>query len=246
MSFHAEGIESEVWIVILGVNYGCYKVKRELGIKRRNKMNKKFINGTGIVFALALICSLFVNSIYASASVCYKSNYVSSWCSLCDANTYSDTQRDSCAGKHCRQNGVKFCSTHKNGISKEANYYKRGFSDYNCLAYALGDNSPGAWEWPTSWGESGPTTATFKKYIKAKGYTYTTNYNELSGKNVIYVYGKNGYVQHFARKYTLDGKAVSGANTISKWGAGCLYSTSSVTPYEDGCIYGSLMMYCYK
>lgn len=197
----------------------------------------------------ALTVSLSV-SIVVNATDCYKTWYRSTSCSSCDDSTYNSDQRDSCSGKHKRQNGIKLCSTHISSISSKATYYKRGFSDYNCLAYALGKNSVQSWTWPSSWGSTGPTLATFKTWISNKGYSYTTNSSKATGTNIIYVYGitSNGktYVQHFSRKYTLDGKTVNGAATISKWGACSLYTTSTKDPYKSTSGYGNLVLTCYK
>ena len=188
---------------------------------------------------------LMGNSIPAYAKDCYKSWYMYTPCSNCDDSTFNSSQRDSCLLKHKRQNGIKLCSSCRKSVSTKAKYYKRGFSDYNCLAYALGKNGVQSWEWPSSWG-TGPSLSTFKKYISNKGYKYTTNKSKATGKSVIYVYALNGTVKHFARKYTLDGKSVDGAATISKWGACSLYTTSTIDPYTSGSGYGSLVLYCYK
>lgn len=196
-----------------------------------------------LVIAMCMICIIFVENIYAG---CYANWYRISNCSECDASSYNSSQTDNCNKKHKRQNGIKLCTTHKKVISKNATYYKRGFVDYNCLAYALGINSPEGWVWPTQWKE-GPDLATFRNYIRNKGYYYSKSpqTNALK-KSIFYVYAENGIVKHFARKYTLDGKSVSGAATISKWGACSLYTTTSTDPYTTQSGYGKLVMVCYK
>lgn len=193
-----------------------------------------------------LLSIVMVNNYVVSAKDCYKIWYVDSPCTSCDDSKYNSEQTDSCSGKHKRQNGIKLCSSCKEGMSSCATYYKRGFSDYNCLAYALGKNEPQSWTWPASWGD-GPTLKTFKKYISNKGYKYTTTPNEATGKEIIYVYVKEGKVAHFARKYTLDGKKVDGAKTISKWGSCSLYTTSiRNNPYTSDAPYGKMKLICYK
>ena len=86
----------------------------------------------------------------------------------------------------------------------------------------------------------------FKKYISKRGYKYTTDGNKATGKKIFYVYAQSGHVKHFARKYTLDGKKVSGAATLSKWGNGALYGTASTDPYNFDSGYGKLALICYK
>lgn len=199
-----------------------------------------------VLIAFVMLLVVGTSNMVVSAADCYENWYMSSNCSKCDDSMYNTSQRDGCIGKHARQNGINLCSTHLRGISTQATYYKRGFSDYNCLAYALGNNGVQSWTWPTSWGSNGPTLSTFKSYIAKKGYSYTSNENSASGKDIIYVYSKNGYIRHFARKYTLDGKSVSGAATISKWGGCCLYKTTSTNPYTSSSEYGSLILICYK
>ena len=86
----------------------------------------------------------------------------------------------------------------------------------------------------------------FVVYIKNKGYSYTMDASAATGTDVIYVYAKNNYIQHFSRGYTLDGQKVSGAATISKWGACSLYTTSTTDPYTSSSGYGNLVLICYK
>lgn len=197
------------------------------------------------IVIFTLFFSLVINSVVMGAD-CYRNWYRYSICSSCDDNDYNSSQTDSCLGKHPRQNGIKLCNNCLSNMSPVANYYKRGFSDYNCLAYALGKNGVQTWTWPTSWGNSGPTLSTFKSYIKAKGYTCTDSLTNAAGTNIIFVYASNGYVKHFARKYTLDGRAVAGAATISKWGACSLYTTKAIEPYTSSSSYGKLALICYK
>lgn len=197
-----------------------------------------------VLLAMILVASTGIESV-ASAASCYTNYYRSRPCSSCDDSSFNEELTDSCSAKHPRQYGIKLCSSCRNGMSTQATYYKRGYSDYNCLAYALGYNGVQSWEWPTSWG-TGPTESQFIVYIKNKGYSYTLNENNATGTNVIYVYGVNGYVKHFSRGYTLDGKKVSGAATISKWGPGSLYTTSTTYPYTAASGYGNLVMTCYK
>lgn len=194
-----------------------------------------------------LIFGFFIGATnIAVAKDCYRKWYVNSGCWTCDDNDYNKSQVDNCSVRHPRQNGIKLCTNCKNKLSSHANYYKRGFSDYNCLAYALGTNTVQSWTWPASWKE-GPSLTTFKTYIAKKGYQYTTDASKASGKNIIYVYVYNGKVAHFARKYTLNGAKVNGAKTISKWGACSLYTTDVInSPYKDAAHYGTMKLICYK
>ena len=204
-------------------------------------------HGKKLLVTIAMVLVFSVSSVaVVSAADCYQVWYRYTSCSSCDDSLYNTSQTDACSGKHPRQNGIKLCSTHLSAVSTKASYYKRGFSDYNCLAYALGKNNVQSWTWPSSWGSTGPTLSTFKTYIANKGYSYTTSASSAKGTEIIYVYAKNGYIQHFARKYTLDGKTVSGAATLSKWGACCLYKTTSTNPYTLSSGYGSLVLICYK
>lgn len=196
-----------------------------------------------VMLAVVVICAVFYSKVYGD---CYKDWYRYTPCSECDDSLFSDEQRDNCPQHHKRQNGIKFCSKHKNEISKTAEYYKRGFSDYNCLSYALGYNAPCSWEWPTAWGTIGPTRDEFIEYIVKRGYNYANQASIAYGKKVIYVYEENGHIKHFSRKYTLDGKSLSGYQTISKWGRGTLYKTKSIDPYESTSGYGKMVLVCYK
>lgn len=95
----------------------------------KNKMKKMTV-------ALAVICFMGVtNATVSEAAICHKNAYRTTACSSCDDSTYNSTQVDTCTAKHPRQNGIKLCSTHLSAMSSKASYYKRGFSDYNCLAY---------------------------------------------------------------------------------------------------------------
>ncbi|MEE0884885.1 MAG: hypothetical protein U0L59_06620 [Faecalimonas sp.] len=194
---------------------------------------------------MVLVVSM-ASEITVGAADCYTAWYGTLYCSSCDDSKYDTTQTDSCAGKHPRQYGLKLCSTHINSISTQASYYKRGYSDYNCLAYALGENGVQSWTWPSNWGTTGPTEVQFIVYIIKKGYSYTLDPSEATGTDVIYVYAKNGYIQHFSRGYTLGGQKVSGAATISKWGACSLYTTTTSDPYTSSSSYGELVLTCYK
>lgn len=197
------------------------------------------------IIAMILVVNIAGEAV-AYAADCYADWYVTVSCSSCSDSQYNTSYKDSCSAKHPRQYGVKLCSTHINTMSTKATYYKRGHSDYNCLAYALGENGVQSWTWPSNWGSTGPTLAQFIVYIKKKGYSYTMDASAATGKNVIYVYAVNDYIQHFSRKYTLDGQSVSGAATISKWGACSLYKTTTIDPYKSTSGYGSLVLICYK
>lgn len=209
----------------------------------KSTLQKRFLN-TSVAFLAILV--MFNSYAVTEAYDCYKNWYRYSTCALCGDSSYNSSYKDSCAGKHKRQYGIKLCSTHLSTVSNKAKYYKRAHSDYNCLAYALGKCGVQAWTWPSSWGETGPTLDEFKSYIAGKGYKYTTNSSNATGKKVIYVYVLNGRVKHFARKYNLGGNKVDGAVTISKWGACSLYTTSTTDPYLSTSGYGTLKLTCYK
>ncbi len=205
------------------------------------RYKKKLLTVMALVLAFSTVGASVV-----SAKDCYKKWYKYVNCVSCDDSQYDSSQTDTCSGKHPRQYGIKLCSTHLKEMSTKASFYKRGYSDYNCLAYALGKNGVQSWLWPAEWGDAGPSLAAFKKYIENKGYTCTTSASAATGKEVIYAYSKNGHVVHFSRKYTLDGKAVSGAATLSKWGSMSLYKTTIIDPYASTSIYGYLAFICYK
>lgn len=197
------------------------------------------------LIAMVLVVGIASETV-AYAATCYREWYVTVPCSSCNDSDYNTSQTDSCTGKHPRQYGVKLCSSHINANSTQASYYKRGHSDYNCLAYALGKNGVQSWTWPSNWGSTGPSQAQFIVYIKKQGYSYTMDPSKATGTDVIYVYEKNGYIKHFSRGYTLDGQKVSGAATISKWGACSLYKTTTIDPYTSSSEYGELVLTCYK
>lgn len=174
-------------------------------------------NKKRVIVALTMILVVSMSSeVVASAAGCYATWYSYVPCSSCDDSSYNSTQTDTCTGKHPRQHGIKLCSSCLKRMSTKASYYKRGHSDYNCLAYALGENGVQSWTWPSNWGATGPSEAQFIVYIIKKGYSYTLDPSKATGTEVFYVYAVDGYIQHFSRKYTLDGKQVSGAATISK------------------------------
>lgn len=208
-------------------------------IKNNHKLLVKLMK---TLLSVTIITAVFCDSVNAD---CYAAYYINSGCSACGAPVYNSEQKDNCSQHHKRQYSIKFCSNCKNVVSKSAEYYKRGYVDYNCLAYALGKNAPCSWEWPVKWG-SGPTVEEFIYYIIDKGYSYANQAGIAYGKNIIYVYAENGRVKHFARKYTLDGKELSGYTTISKWGKASLYKTKSINPYTDTSGYGKMVLVCYK
>lgn len=211
---------------------------------RMGKIYKTFV-----VFATAV--GFFVNFSEVQAE-CYTKWYIKrtdlfNGCIYCDFDSYDYNWKDSCSGtQHPRQYGIKLCSTHRDKTAKGALYYQRGYTDYNCLAYVFGKTGVQSWVWPTVWDEKGPTVDEFKIYIQKMGYKCTMQQSNATGKKVFYVYAKNGRVKHFARKYKLDGSAIPGVATISKWGAASLYTTTTTDPYEATSGYGSLVLICYK
>ena len=155
-----------------------------------------FIQCGKFVFALIIAISILGNKVYAGCSANYYIKLSS--CNKCVIGDYSNDKTDNCTMHHKRQLSYLFCTDHKNMISSNAEYYKRGFTDYNCLAYALGNNKAGSWEWPVSWGSEGPTRDEFIEYIVKKGYNYSNQKNISYGKKIFCVYEKNGHIKHFA------------------------------------------------
>ena len=154
-----------------------------------------------------------------------------------------------------RQFGVKMCTKHQNNISDEAAFYDYGYTDYNCLAYALGDTNPCSWKWPASWG-SHPGKKQVERYFKWRSYT-VEDYDKdkieyYKSKRAIFVYGYNStivnsyIITHFGRVDDINGNLVQGADTVSKWGTGAIYTTKSANPYNGINGYGECVMVCYK
>ena len=54
----------------------------------------------------------------------------------------------------------------RNAIANDWTYVERGYADYNCLAYALGNTT--SWDWPFG---SVATKKEAKSYLESKGYT---------------------------------------------------------------------------
>lgn len=122
----------------------------------------------------------------------------------------------------------------RNYIANNWTYYKRGYADYNCLAYALGDTS--RWIWP--WGSSNPSTDTVKTYLKNLDYTVTSTSGSSKKKLRMVVYSLNGGVTHFSR-------TTSNTTCRAKWGACELFSHSNLDPYTNN-VYGKYCLKAYK
>lgn len=165
-------------------------------------------------------------------------NYYPCFCHSC-TNSFDQSYLDS--NGRPRQYGIKLCGTHLSEKSNAATFYKRGYADYNCLAYALKNNSPNAWYWPEHWG-SQPSLSVVGMTLANNGYSYIFPANDFShaGGDVIFIYGTSqNCVTHFARRTNLSGNYVSGAATISKFGVGSLYTTSNTNPFKGD--YGQLL-----
>jgi hypothetical protein len=70
-------------------------------------------------------------------------------CRDCEKARFDENFKDSFGNK--RQFGIKFCNYHINNTAPEAEFVDYGYTDYNCLAYALGETGPCMWMWPSSW-----------------------------------------------------------------------------------------------
>lgn len=199
----------------------------------------------GVVIVIVTLTS-FVGIVYG-ANIDFLPYRAVVICRSCETG-FDNSQKDSYG--RSRQYGTKFCKICKNNLSKEAVFYKRGYTDYNCMAYAMGKNSKCSWMWPNEWGDK-PSINTVKNYFSTKGYK-VVNYDSKSwstykSKKAIFVYAKDSVVTHFARVCTLDGKFLSDTKTISKWGKGALYTTPSMDPYNGGKTpYGKCSFVCYK
>ena len=206
---------------------------------------RRIISEKIMVSLLALFLVFNTDNINANA-LCYKTYYITdTGCASCnDTINYDNSQKDNCLFQHSREYGIKLCYADLHVLSDYATFYKRGYVDYNCLAYALKKNSPNSWTWPSEWGQR-PSVDVVKKYFKDKGYYINTNYNLNIGNDVIYVYANNGAVTHFARKYTLDGNSINGVKTISKCGAAALYTTSTIDAFSDE-VYGKPVFMAYR
>lgn len=209
--------------------------------------------GLIVVIILAVIISIiaFPTAVQAAKSN-FKKFYKYVECKQCETK-YDENYKDSYGNP--RQFGVKMCEEHQNNMSTEASFYDYGYTDFNCLAYALGEDKECNWKWPASWG-SHPSKNQVARYFKMRFYN-VENFDETrvdyyKDKRVIYVYGylsgiSGEYIiTHFGRTDDIDGNLVEGANTISKWGAGAIYSTKSVNCYGELCAYGKCIMVCYK
>ncbi|MCH5265131.1 MAG: hypothetical protein J1F02_04475 [Lachnospiraceae bacterium] len=194
-----------------------------------------------IIFVLIPVFSFWFLNQESKAFVYRRANPS---CSKCAETIKYDTSYSKDEMGYYRQYGIKFCTTHKNAISSAAVFYKRGYTDYNCLAYALKKNFVNSWDWPQEWGNKASLTDV-KAYLSKNGYTYffePSNYLRASG-DIIYIYGTDSSnVLHFARHTTLGGNALSGVAIISKWGAGSLYTNTNYSPFTSA--YGSLLGVC--
>lgn len=212
------------------------------------KLNKK---KTIFLTSIALACSIGISTIALGGGYSFRMYYRGTDCTECEWKHYDDSQKDSYGNS--RQYGLKLCDSHLKEYTKDCTFLDYGYSDYNCMAYAIGKTGPCEWEWPASWGAS-PTVPTVKKYFEKLGYT-TEDYDEdnLNGykeKDAIFVYGiKYGpqiVVQHFSRANALDGTDIGNNATASKWGCYAIYKTKDVDCYKRSMGYGECAFVCYK
>lgn len=185
----------------------------------------------------------------------YSRFYKKIICRDCEKAKYDPNQLDSF--KHKRMYGIKFCQYHQKNTSEEAEFVEQGYTDYNCLAYALGDIQPCNWMWPSSWGDH-PNVDVVKDYFEKNGYT-TEAYNKkdemkYKDKKSIYVYAvkndkeddKKYEVVHFGRTDQVDGSDIGDYAEVSKWGMGAIYKTKNVNGFTPKSGYGECVLVCYK
>ena len=153
-----------------------------------------------------------------------------------------------------RQYGIDFCKYHMEMTSFEAEFVETGYTDNNCLAYAVGDISPCNWMWPKSWSFT-PSPEVVKEYFQGDGYT-TEDYNKANislykEKKAIFVYAvknknKKLEVVHFGRADILNGEVPKDYEVVSKWGMGAVYKTKKVNSFIKDSGYGKCVFVCYK
>lgn len=124
----------------------------------------------------------------------------------------------------------------RNAIAYRWTYYQRGYREYNCLSYALGNTS--SWTWP--WGDTA-TESEVTSYLSSKGYS-KIDYNNGIGPWAaakICSYGWGSDVRHFAKVITVGG---TWTNDIirAKWGACELFNHPDGNPYTNYA-YGPLL-----
>lgn len=134
----------------------------------------------------------------------------------------------------------------RNNIANDWTYYKRGYNDYNCLAYAMGNNTQ--WYWP--WGTSNPTIQQAKNWLKNKCKYKIADKDKKSGlsKYVICVYANTqGKVTHFARTTKINGNTL-GKNIacVAKWGQCELFTHKSRNPYKKNGLYGAISFIAHR
>lgn len=145
-----------------------------------------------------------------------------------------------------REYSYKTTKAQRDSIANDWTYYKRGYSDYNCLAYAMGNNTK--WYWP--WGSKNPTVKQTKDWLKSKCKYKIADKNKKSGldKFVICVYTNNsGRVTHFSRTTKLNGKSLGNKIAcVSKWGRCELFTHKTRNPYKKNGIYGELSFIAHR
>lgn len=219
-------------------------------------MDKAF-RGKWVVIAIFILIGLIVSILLfpievQAKKINYKKYYKYVECNDCESG-YDTNYTDDYG--NARQYGVKMCEKHQNKISEEADFYDYGYTDYNCLAYSLGETDSCNWKWPISWG-SNPKKEFVEKYFKWKGYDVedfnAEKMDYYSQRNGILVYAyktvmtQEYIVTHFARTTDLEGNKIENGDTLSKWGAGAIYSTKTANPYVKGTGYGECVIVVMK
>ena len=120
----------------------------------------------------------------------------------------------------------------RNKIAKNWSFMARGYKEYNCLAWALGNTT--TWVWPWSGNAS---VSQVNDYMSDLGYS-----NLFANMSCdIYAYGTTSSVAHFARGRGAGPLAVP---IDAKWGACELFTHTSTNPYytiAEGGLYGNLV-----
>lgn len=215
-------------------------------------MRKLKFNKRGIIFsAIAIFSSIAVSTFALANNYNFRNYYRSTNCAECNWKLFDDSQKDS--EGNSRQYGIKLCEKHKKEMAEESEFIEHGFTDYNCMAYAVGETGPCSWMWPASWGAA-PKAPKVKQYFEENGYT-TEDYDpskikEYKEKDAIFVYGvKYGplsIIQHFGRANALNGIDIGDNATASKWGSYAIYETKDVNCYKGSSGYGECSFVCYK
>lgn len=153
-----------------------------------------------------------------------------------------------------RQNGIIYCDYHKEKVAPDAELVETGYTDNNCLSYALGNVRRCTWMWPKSWSYT-PSPEVVKEYFQERNYI-TEDFNETNmafykEKKAIFVYAEkvnNVYqVVHFGRTDYINGEFPEDFDVVSKWGLYAVYKTKTVNnSFTKQSGYGECVFVMYK